>query len=62
MKEAERMIEASGVELCTESFGRPDGTPILLIMGTGATAACASVRECHMKVSAVRLATVAFPA
>jgi pimeloyl-ACP methyl ester carboxylesterase len=31
------MIEASGVELCTESFGDPADPPILLIMGTGAS-------------------------
>jgi pimeloyl-ACP methyl ester carboxylesterase len=29
------MIEANGVELCTESFGRPADPPILLIMGVG---------------------------
>jgi pimeloyl-ACP methyl ester carboxylesterase len=34
---AERMIEANGVELCRESFGRPDDPPILLIMGIGAS-------------------------
>jgi len=33
----ERMIEANGVELCTESFGRPADPPILLIMGAGAS-------------------------
>jgi pimeloyl-ACP methyl ester carboxylesterase len=33
----ERMIEANGVELCTESFGDPADPPILLIMGTGAS-------------------------
>jgi pimeloyl-ACP methyl ester carboxylesterase len=32
---AERMIKANGVELCTESFGRPADPPILLIMGIG---------------------------
>jgi pimeloyl-ACP methyl ester carboxylesterase len=32
---ADRMIEANGVELCTESFGRPGDPPILLIMGVG---------------------------
>jgi pimeloyl-ACP methyl ester carboxylesterase len=31
------MIEANGVELCTESFGRPADPPILLIMGIGAS-------------------------
>jgi pimeloyl-ACP methyl ester carboxylesterase len=29
------MIEANGVELCTESFGHPADPPILLIMGIG---------------------------
>ena len=32
---AERMIEANGAELCTESFGGPADPPILLIMGIG---------------------------
>jgi pimeloyl-ACP methyl ester carboxylesterase len=32
---AERMIEASGVELCTEAFGDPTDAPILLVMGMG---------------------------
>jgi pimeloyl-ACP methyl ester carboxylesterase len=31
----ERMIEANGVELCTESFGVPVDPPILLLMGVG---------------------------
>src|SRR5919204_4580171 len=31
------MIETSGVELCTEPFGDPGDTPILLIMGVGAS-------------------------
>jgi pimeloyl-ACP methyl ester carboxylesterase len=31
----ERMIEANGVELCTESFGDPTDPAILLIMGVG---------------------------
>ncbi len=34
---AERMIEANGVALCTESFGDPGEPPILLIMGVGAS-------------------------
>jgi pimeloyl-ACP methyl ester carboxylesterase len=29
----ERMIEANGVELCTESFGDPGDPPVLLVMG-----------------------------
>jgi pimeloyl-ACP methyl ester carboxylesterase len=37
VKVAERMIEANGVELCTESFGRPADPPVLLIMGIGAS-------------------------
>jgi pimeloyl-ACP methyl ester carboxylesterase len=32
---AERMIEANGVELCTEAFGDPADPPILLVMGMG---------------------------
>jgi pimeloyl-ACP methyl ester carboxylesterase len=31
------MIEANGVELCTESFGDPADAPILLVMGVGAS-------------------------
>ncbi len=31
----ERMIEANGVGLCTESFGDPMDAPILLLMGVG---------------------------
>ena len=34
---SERMIEANGVELCTESFGNLGDPPILLIMGIGAS-------------------------
>jgi pimeloyl-ACP methyl ester carboxylesterase len=34
---AERMIEANGVELCTEPFGDPAEPPILLVMGIGAS-------------------------
>jgi pimeloyl-ACP methyl ester carboxylesterase len=30
---AERMIEANGVELCTEPFGVPGDPPVLLVMG-----------------------------
>ena len=37
MKIAERLIEANGVELCTESFGDPADSPVLLIMGIGAS-------------------------
>lgn len=31
------MIEANGVELCTEAFGNPDDPPILLVMGMSAS-------------------------
>src|SRR3954447_22862680 len=33
----ERMVEANGVELCTEPFGDPADPPTLLIMGLGAS-------------------------
>jgi pimeloyl-ACP methyl ester carboxylesterase len=33
----ERMIEANGVELCAESFGDRADSPILLVMGIGAS-------------------------
>lgn len=33
----ECVIEADGIELCTESFGDPSDPPVLLIMGTGAS-------------------------
>ena len=33
----ERLIEANGVELCTEAFGDPADPPILLVMGMGAS-------------------------
>jgi len=29
----ERLINANGVELCTESFGDPDDPPVLLVAG-----------------------------
>jgi pimeloyl-ACP methyl ester carboxylesterase len=34
---AERMVEANGVELCTEPFGDPGDPPVLLVMGIGAS-------------------------
>jgi pimeloyl-ACP methyl ester carboxylesterase len=34
---AERMIEANGVELCTEASGDPADPPVLLVMGAGAS-------------------------
>src|SRR5687768_1332324 len=34
---SERMVEANGAEICTESFGDPADPPILLLMGIGAS-------------------------
>jgi pimeloyl-ACP methyl ester carboxylesterase len=34
---SERIIEADGIELCTETFGAPGDPPVLLIMGSGAS-------------------------
>lgn len=44
----ERMIEANGVELCTEPFGDPGDPPILLVMGTGASMLWWDVGFCRM--------------
>ena len=45
---AERMVEASGVELCTEPFGDPSDPPILLVMGVGASMLWWDERFCRM--------------
>jgi pimeloyl-ACP methyl ester carboxylesterase len=42
------MIEANGVELCTEPFGRPADSPILLIMGIGASMLWWDERFCRL--------------
>lgn len=34
---AERIIEAGGIQLCTEPFGDPTDPPVLLVMGLGAS-------------------------
>ena len=34
---AERMVEVSGVEVCTEAFGNPGDPPVLLVMGMSAS-------------------------
>jgi pimeloyl-ACP methyl ester carboxylesterase len=34
---AERMIQANGVELCTDAVGSPGDPPVLLVMGMGAS-------------------------
>jgi pimeloyl-ACP methyl ester carboxylesterase len=45
---AERMIEANGVELCTEAFGDPADPTILLVMGTGGSMLWWDERFCRM--------------
>jgi pimeloyl-ACP methyl ester carboxylesterase len=42
------MIEANGVELCTEPFGDPDDPPILLVMGLGASMLWWNEEFCQM--------------
>src|SRR3954471_18270137 len=44
----ERMVEANGVELCTEPFGDPADPPILLIMGLGASMLWWEEGFCHL--------------
>jgi pimeloyl-ACP methyl ester carboxylesterase len=50
----ERMIEANGVELCTEAFGNPADPPILLIMGIGASMLWWEAGFCRMLADAGR--------
>ena len=45
---AERMVEANGVRLCTETFGDPGDPPILLIMGIGASMLWWDERFCRL--------------
>jgi pimeloyl-ACP methyl ester carboxylesterase len=51
----ERMIEANGVELCTEAFGDPADPPILLIMGIGASMLWWEEGFCRMLADRERL-------
>jgi len=51
---AERMIEANGVELCTEPFGDPGDPSILLVMGIGASMLWWSEGFCRMLADAGR--------
>ncbi|MGH9211927.1 MAG: alpha/beta fold hydrolase [Acidimicrobiales bacterium] len=44
----ERMIETSGVELCTEPFGNPADPPVLLIMGIGGSMLGWEEDFCHL--------------
>jgi pimeloyl-ACP methyl ester carboxylesterase len=50
----ERMIEAHGVELCTEPFGDPTDPVILLIMGVGASMLWWEDEFCRMLADARR--------
>jgi pimeloyl-ACP methyl ester carboxylesterase len=54
---AERMIEANGVELCTEAFGDPADASILLIMGIGASTLWWEEDFCWMLAGAGRFVT-----
>jgi len=51
---SERMIEANGVELCTESFGEPTDPAILLVMGLGASMLWWDERFCRRLAEAGR--------
>jgi pimeloyl-ACP methyl ester carboxylesterase len=51
----ERMIEANGVELCTEPFGDPADPPVLLIMGSGASMLWWEEGFCRMLADSGRL-------
>jgi pimeloyl-ACP methyl ester carboxylesterase len=51
---AERMIEANGVELCTESFGDRTDPPVLLIMGIGASMLWWEEGFCRMLADGLR--------
>jgi len=49
------MIEANGVQLCTERFGDPDDPPILLVMGLGASMLWWEEDFCQMLADGGRL-------
>src|SRR4051794_21183565 len=53
---AESMIEANGVELCTESFGARAAPPVLLIMGMGGSMLWWEEGFCRMLADAGRFA------
>jgi pimeloyl-ACP methyl ester carboxylesterase len=48
------MIEANGVELCTETFGAPGDPPILLVMGVGGSMLWWEDGFCRMLADASR--------
>jgi pimeloyl-ACP methyl ester carboxylesterase len=50
----ERMIDANGVELCSEPFGDPADPPILLVMGIGASMLWWDEGFCRMLADAGR--------
>jgi pimeloyl-ACP methyl ester carboxylesterase len=50
----ERVIDANGVELCTQSFGDPADSPILLVMGVGASMLWWEEGFCRMLADAGR--------
>jgi pimeloyl-ACP methyl ester carboxylesterase len=52
---AERMIEANGVELCSEAFGRLGDPPIVLITGTGGSMLWWDESFCRMLAGGGRL-------
>lgn len=54
MERHEVVIEADGVELCTESFGDPAPPPILLVMGVGASMLWWEEGFCRMLADAGR--------
>jgi pimeloyl-ACP methyl ester carboxylesterase len=51
---AERMIQANGVQLCSEPFGDPADPPILLVMGIGASMLWWEEGFCRMLASGGR--------
>jgi pimeloyl-ACP methyl ester carboxylesterase len=44
----ERMVEANGVELCTEPFGDPGDPPVLLVLGVAASMLWWEERFCRL--------------
>ena len=46
----EAIIEVNGIELCHETFGAPDGEPLLLVMGLGAQMTAWPVEVCEALV------------
>jgi pimeloyl-ACP methyl ester carboxylesterase len=55
VKVAERLVEANGVQLCTEPFGDPADPPILLLMGVGGSMIWWDEGFCRMLADGGRL-------